>query len=176
MPLNSCHGKVGRTRLPAGSLCLLSLVSQISSPGTFIFYTSRLWEAVEKPTSQGSTSFISRVVREINTSHPFRPGVEARTAGTPTVLGIGETGRAWPSPAVTGTTISVDSQSGNSPSSPLSMCSSAWKAGEAKKILRHVKIGTKMYNIWSSLVAHTVKNPPAMWETWIGKIPWRRAW
>ena len=30
------------------------------------------------------------------------------------------------------------------------------------------------------LVAQTVKNPPAMWETglhfWVGKIPWRRAW
>ena len=28
----------------------------------------------------------------------------------------------------------------------------------------------------SSSVAHTVKNPPAMWKSWIGKIPWRRAW
>ena len=27
---------------------------------------------------------------------------------------------------------------------------------------------------WASLVAHLVKNPPAMWETWVGKIPWRR--
>ena len=35
------------------------------------------------------------------------------------------------------------------------MCSSAWKAGEAKKILRHVKIGTKIHNIWASLVAQT---------------------
>ena len=26
----------------------------------------------------------------------------------------------------------------------------------------------------ASLVAQTVKNPLAMWETWIGKIPWRR--
>ena len=24
---------------------------------------------------------------------------------------------------------------------------------------------------WASLVAQLVKNPPAMWETWIGKIP-----
>ena len=30
--------------------------------------------------------------------------------------------------------------------------------------------------IWSSLVAQTVNNPPSMWETWVGKIPWRRAW
>ena len=31
---------------------------------------------------------------------------------------------------------------------------------------------------WASLVAQVVKNPPAMWETWVipwvGKIPWRR--
>ena len=33
---------------------------------------------------------------------------------------------------------------------------------------------------WLLLVAQLVKNPPAMWETWVnpcvGKIPWRRAW
>ena len=32
----------------------------------------------------------------------------------------------------------------------------------------------------ASLVAQTVKNPPAMWETgfdpWVGKIPWRGTW
>ena len=32
----------------------------------------------------------------------------------------------------------------------------------------------------ASLVAQTVKNLPAVWETWfdpwVGKIPWRRAW
>ena len=27
---------------------------------------------------------------------------------------------------------------------------------------------------WASLVAQQVKNPPAMWEPWVGKIPWRR--
>ena len=26
----------------------------------------------------------------------------------------------------------------------------------------------------ASLVAQTVRNPPAMQETWVGKIPWRR--
>ena len=26
----------------------------------------------------------------------------------------------------------------------------------------------------ASLVAQLVKNSPAMWETWVGKIPWRR--
>ena len=25
-------------------------------------------------------------------------------------------------------------------------------------------------------VAQMVKNLPAMWETWVGKIPWRREW
>ena len=28
----------------------------------------------------------------------------------------------------------------------------------------------------ASLVAQTVKNLPATWEIWVGKIPWRRAW
>ena len=28
---------------------------------------------------------------------------------------------------------------------------------------------------WSRSVV-SVKNPPAMWETWVGKFPWRRAW
>ena len=27
---------------------------------------------------------------------------------------------------------------------------------------------------WASLVSQLVKNPPAMPETWVGKIPWRR--
>ena len=28
----------------------------------------------------------------------------------------------------------------------------------------------------ASPVAETIKNPPAVQETWVGKIPWRRAW
>ena len=28
----------------------------------------------------------------------------------------------------------------------------------------------------ASLVAQTVKNLPAMWKTWVGRIPWKRAW
>jgi len=28
----------------------------------------------------------------------------------------------------------------------------------------------------ASVVAQTVKNLPAMQETWVGKIPWRREW
>ena len=29
---------------------------------------------------------------------------------------------------------------------------------------------------WAYLVAQTVKNLPAMWETWVENIPWRRKW
>ena len=25
---------------------------------------------------------------------------------------------------------------------------------------------------WASIVAQAIKNPPAMQETWVGKIPW----
>ena len=31
-----------------------------------------------------------------------------------------------------------------------------------------------VYLTWASLVAQLVNNPPAVWETWVGKIPWRR--
>ena len=41
-------------------------------------------------------------------------------------------------------------------------------------------IGYPLQYPWASLVAQMVKNPPAMWETWVrslgGKIPWRRPW
>ena len=41
-------------------------------------------------------------------------------------------------------------------------------------------IGYPFQYSWASLVAQAVKNPPALWETWVqsvvGKIPWRRAW
>ena len=37
-------------------------------------------------------------------------------------------------------------------------------------------IGYPLQYSWASLVAQTVKNLPLMQETWIGKIPWRRAW
>ena len=41
-------------------------------------------------------------------------------------------------------------------------------------------IGYPFQVSWSSLVAQTMKNPPAMWrpgfDPWVGKIPWRRAW
>ena len=28
------------------------------------------------------------------------------------------------------------------------------------------------YMRWASLVAQTVKNPPSMWETWVGSLGW----
>ena len=35
-------------------------------------------------------------------------------------------------------------------------------------------IGHPFQYSWASLVAQLVKNPPAMPETWVGKIPWRK--
>ena len=35
-------------------------------------------------------------------------------------------------------------------------------------------IGYPRQYSWASLVAQLVKNLPAIWETWDGKIPWRR--
>ena len=37
-------------------------------------------------------------------------------------------------------------------------------------------LGYPLQYSWASLVAQLVKNLPAMQETWVGKIPWRRAW
>jgi len=37
-------------------------------------------------------------------------------------------------------------------------------------------IGYPLQYPWASLVAQMVRNLPAMQETWVGKIPWRRAW
>ena len=36
------------------------------------------------------------------------------------------------------------------------------------------EIGYPLQYSWASVVAQLVKNLPAMWETWVGKIPWRR--
>ena len=44
---------------------------------------------------------------------------------------------------------------------------------------RSVLLDRKNYtwkNNRASLVAQMVKNPPAMQKTWVGNIPWRRAW
>ena len=35
-------------------------------------------------------------------------------------------------------------------------------------------VGYPFQYSWVSLVAQLIKNPPAMRETWVGKIPWRR--
>ena len=35
-------------------------------------------------------------------------------------------------------------------------------------------IGYPLQYYWASLVSQLVKNPPAMQDTWVGKIPWRR--
>ena len=37
-------------------------------------------------------------------------------------------------------------------------------------------IGYPLQYPWASLMVQTVKNLPAMWETWVRKIPWRRKW
>ena len=33
-------------------------------------------------------------------------------------------------------------------------------------------IGYPLQNCWTSLVAQLVKNPPAMWETWVQSLGW----
>ena len=33
-------------------------------------------------------------------------------------------------------------------------------------------IGYLLQHSWVSLVAHLVKNPPAMWETWVRSLSW----
>ena len=38
------------------------------------------------------------------------------------------------------------------------------------------RIGYPLKCSWASLVAQMAKNLPAIQETWVGKIPWRRAW
>ena len=37
-------------------------------------------------------------------------------------------------------------------------------------------IGYPLQYSWASLVAQLVKNLPAIWETWVGKIHWGRDW
>ena len=34
-------------------------------------------------------------------------------------------------------------------------------------------IGSPFQCSWASLVAHLVKNPPAMWETWVQSLGWK---
>ena len=56
---------------------------------------------------------------------------------------------------------------------------SCYKAGDPSVIPGSERsagegIGYPLQYSWASLVAPLVKNPPAVWETWVGKIPWRR--
>ena len=64
-------------------------------------------------------------------------------------------------------------------------CSSAGNEGDPGSIPGSGRspgegIGYPFQYSWASLVAQMVKNPPAMWETWVrslvGKILWRRSW
>ena len=56
----------------------------------------------------------------------------------------------------------------NLPGDPSSISGSKRCSGEG--------IGYPLQYSWASLVAQLVKNPPTMRETWVGEIPWRRAW
>ena len=54
-------------------------------------------------------------------------------------------------------------------------------SGRSQELNPGEGIGCPLQYSWSSLKAQTVKNvaqtvKPAMWETWVGKIPWRRVW
>ena len=56
---------------------------------------------------------------------------------------------------------------------------SSWNAGDPHLIpglgrSTGEEIGYPLQYSWASLVAQLVKNPPALLETWVGKIPWRR--
>ena len=37
---------------------------------------------------------------------------------------------------------------------------------------KHEVWTTLLFLVWASLVAQTVKNPPAMWETWVWSLGW----
>ena len=37
-------------------------------------------------------------------------------------------------------------------------------------------IGYPLQYSWASLVAQLVKNPPAMWETWVRSLGWKITW
>ena len=47
--------------------------------------------------------------------------------------------------------------------------------GHHKDVIFSIK-RERLEIIEAFLVAQMVKNSPAMWETWVGKVPWRRAW
>jgi len=60
---------------------------------------------------------------------------------------------------------SVGKESACNTGDPSSISGSGRSPGE--------ETGYPLQYSWASLVAQLVKNLPAMWETWVGKIPWR---
>ena len=63
---------------------------------------------------------------------------------------------------------SVDKESTCNAGHPSSIPGSGRSAGEG--------ISYPLQYSWASLVAQLAKTLPAMQETWVGKIPWRREW
>ena len=61
---------------------------------------------------------------------------------------------------------SVDKESACNAGDPGSIPGSRRSAGEG--------IGYPLQHSWASLVAQLVNNPPALWDTWVEKIPWIR--
>ena len=59
---------------------------------------------------------------------------------------------------------SVGKESACNAGDPGSIPGSGRSAGEG--------IGYLLQYSWASLVAQLVKNPPAMWETWVGSLDW----
>ena len=59
---------------------------------------------------------------------------------------------------------SVGKESACNAGDPDSIPGSGRSAGEG--------IGYPLHYSWTSLVAQTVKNPPAMWETWVQSLGW----
>ena len=54
---------------------------------------------------------------------------------------------------------------------------STWNAGDLSSILESGRapgegIGYPLQYSWASLVPQLVKNPPAMWETWVQSLGW----
>ena len=59
---------------------------------------------------------------------------------------------------------SVGKESACNAGDPGSIPGSERSAGEG--------IGYPLQNSWASLVVQLVKNPPAMWETWVQSLSW----
>ena len=59
---------------------------------------------------------------------------------------------------------SVGEETTYSAGDPGSISGAGWSAGE--------RIGYPLQYSWVSLVAQLVKNPPAMWETWVRSLGW----